>query len=177
MRQVLGPNEDSQSVRKHDSEQADVEVGYVFSTQRSLAGLRVHKLANGLLNKLRAFEKPGLAQRLYIAVFMSGNSARTSWMFEDAEEGFTIREPIDRWYHVCKRMAEEGVFRAMDFPNEEWNGVHALDLDSASVADVTNNNEGRKGSDDDGAGSADTITWSQKAQNLDGQQDNWDNLM
>lgn len=114
MRQVIGPNGDSQSMNKkeHGSKRADVEVGYVSSSQRSPAGSRVRKLAEDLLHKVRAFEKRGLAQRLYIAVFMPGDSARTSWMFEGAEEGFTVREPIDRWYRICKRMAEEGFFRA-----------------------------------------------------------------
>jgi hypothetical protein len=72
-------------------------------------------LAKELLQKLKAFQRVGVAQRLAIAAFVTGAPRDTSWMKEGTKEDFLIREPDDRCYKICKMMASQGFIKAMDF--------------------------------------------------------------
>jgi hypothetical protein len=71
-------------------------------------------LAKELLQKLKVFQKVGIAHRLAIATFVTGSPRDTSWMKEGTKEGFLVREPDDKCYKICKMMASQGFIRAMD---------------------------------------------------------------
>jgi hypothetical protein len=43
-------------------------------------------------------------------------------MKEGTKEAFSIQEPDDRCYKICKMMANQGFIRAMDFNSKSDNG-------------------------------------------------------
>jgi hypothetical protein len=71
-------------------------------------------LAKELLQKLKAFQRAGVEQRLAIAAFVTGAPRDTSWMKEGTKDGVLVREPDDKCYKICKMMASRGFIKAMD---------------------------------------------------------------
>lgn len=60
-------------------------------------------------------------QRLAIAVFVIGAPRDASWMKEGTKEDFSVLEPDDSCYKICKMMAIQGFIRAMDFDTKSDN--------------------------------------------------------